>query len=195
LVFDIDKHSEVLYDNLEFDFAGEYQQFNIVTILQSIEVLRKIIKIDENSVINGLKNVVRNTGIMGRWQILRENPKIICDVGHNHDGISQIVKQLKNTKYNNLHFVFGVVKDKDVSSILRLLPENALYYFTKASIERALDENSLYNETLNYNLNGNKYSTVQKAIEAAVSNAKENDLIFIGGSTFVVAEALEFLLV
>jgi dihydrofolate synthase/folylpolyglutamate synthase len=127
---------------------------------------------------------------MGRWQIIGNNPLIICDTGHNEDGIKMVVSQLKNTAYKTLHFVFGVVADKDQDAILRLLPTDAVYYFTRADIPRAMNEKELAKKAAGFSLKGGSYSTVSEAYSAAKLNAGKNDLIFIGGSTFVVAEIL-----
>jgi dihydrofolate synthase/folylpolyglutamate synthase len=135
---------------------------------------------------------VKNTGIKGRWQKLSSKPLVIADAGHNFDGILQVVQQLKSMKYNNLHFIFGTVADKDTSKILRLLPDNAVYYFTKAKIPRALPADELKAIATNIGLNGNNFQNVESALNYAIENAKNDDLIFIGGSTFIVAEAIEF---
>lgn len=192
LVFNIAKHGINFCKNLTFDLGGFYQQQNIITILQALEILSNFFKISTENIFNGLAKVTSNTGLMGRWQTISQKPHIICDVGHNQDGISQIVNQIKQTKYNKLHFIYGVVNDKDITNILKLLPTDAKYYFTKASVERALDENTLYNEAISNGLNGKKFSTVKSAIESAINDYKENDLIFISGSTFVVADAFAF---
>jgi len=134
--------------------------------------------------------VVLNTGLMGRWQILSNHPLTICDTGHNFEGISYVIEQIRNTPHKNLHFVFGVVEDKNIDKILEILPKDATYYFTQASIPRALNHEILKQKAKKANLNGDSYPTVQLAIENAKKNAEVNDLIFIGGSTFVVADAL-----
>ena len=190
LVFSVEKHGEILYNSLVFGLSGEYQQFNIVTILQSLELLKKNLEISEENIRSGLKNVVKNTGIMGRWQTLSENPKIICDAGHNYDGISNVVSQIKHLSYKKLHFVFGAVNDKDLSKILRILPPNAEYYFTKAQIPRSLNEKELNKQAQNYGLKGETFSTVEDALTSAINETEQNELIFIGGSTFIVAEAI-----
>jgi len=175
----------------DIGLKGIYQQKNLATVLSSVDILRERgFIIDEISLKDGLKNVVPLTGIQGRWQQMGENPKIICDTGHNEGGIRQIIAQLRNEKYDQLHLVFGMVNDKDVDSVLSLLPVDAVYYFTKASIERALNENILMGKAASYGLKGSSYSTVQEAYATARRNAGKNDLIFVGGSTFVVAEVV-----
>ncbi|MDD2244680.1 MAG: folylpolyglutamate synthase/dihydrofolate synthase family protein [Dysgonamonadaceae bacterium] len=176
---------------LKDELGGLAQEKNAKTVLTSIVELRKSgFYIPEDAVYNGFAHVVELTGLMGRWQVLQENPKIICDTGHNAHGIRYIAEQLKSESYDKLHIVFGMVNDKDINSVLALMPKGASYYFTKASIERALDENILADEALRYDLHGTRYSTVESAIESAKEKAGENDMIFIGGSSFIVAEAL-----
>ena len=127
---------------------------------------------------------------MGRWQSLSKHPLIICDIGHNEDGIKQITQQIAKLDYNKLHFVFGVVKDKNIDIILSLLPKKAQYYFCQANIDRAMDTKELTKKAKKSNLNGTSHTSVKKAFEAAKKNATKDDLIFVGGSTFVVAEVL-----
>ena len=192
LVLNINKHQKQVYKNLIFELGGEYQKENIITILQAIDILRNITQINDNSIYWGLKNVVKNTGIMGRWQTLSKNPLVICDAGHNIDGISMVIRQLNSLNFDNLHIILGTVNDKDLSKILKVLPINAQYYFTKANISRALNEQSLQNSASNFDLTGKSFKNVSTAIENALKNYKKSDLIFIGGSTFIVAEAIEF---
>lgn len=127
---------------------------------------------------------------MGRWQRLSEKPLIIADTGHNEDGILQVVENLKSLDYSNLHVVFGAVNDKDITKILGLLPKKASYYFVKANVPRALDENDLLAQAQKMKLNGKPYPTVEKGLAAAKKAYKKGDLIFVGGSTFVVGDAL-----
>ncbi len=128
---------------------------------------------------------------MGRWQIIGNNPLIVCDTGHNEDGIKMIVSQIKNTAYQNLHIVFGMVADKDIEHVLQLLPREATYYFTRAALPRALDEKILAEQANLIGLHGRSYSSVKEAFTAARMNADRNDLVFVGGSNFVVAEILQ----
>ncbi|MBN2869240.1 MAG: bifunctional folylpolyglutamate synthase/dihydrofolate synthase, partial [Flavobacteriaceae bacterium] len=137
---------------------------------------------------NGLLNTVKNTGLKGRWQILQTNPKIICDTAHNKEGLSITMSQLQQEKFSNLHVVFGVVNDKDLSQIWSILPKNATYYFCKPDVLRGLDQNILKAQFLNHGFVGESYLSVNEAIEKAKVNAKSTDVIYIGGSTFVVAE-------
>ena len=174
------------------DLIGDYQQTNIVTVLMTIQCLRlhTNIEIASENILPSLKHAARTTGLRGRWQVLRQEPLVVCDVGHNVDGFSWIIRQLGCCVYEKLHIVVGFVNDKDVSGMLGFLPPNAVYYFTKASIPRALDENELARQAGECGLSGTPYPLTDMAIEAALRNADATDMIFIGGSTFVVAEAL-----
>ena len=173
------------------DLAGRYQEKNLTTTLEAIKHLKNLnIDISETSIQKGLENIIANTNFAGRWQQLSSNPLIICDTGHNEEGILNIINQLKNTEYNHLHFILGMVNDKNIEKVLSLLPQEATYYFTRASIPRALDQENLKSLANNYNLKGSTYKSVAIALENAKLNYNKGDLIFIGGSTFVVAEVV-----
>ena len=174
--------------NYSTDLKGEYQKENLNTALQAMKILN--LNINDDIISKGLNNVVKNTGLNGRWQTIAKKPLTICDTGHNEDGIKNNIKQLKKLKFNKLHFVFGTVNDKDLRKILRLLPVNAQYYFCSANIERSLNSEKLLEESKNFKLLGERYESVIEAYHSAQSNAKMDDLIFIGGSTFIVAEVL-----
>ena len=177
--------------NYEIGLKGNYQKENLKTVRKSIELLQNLFwKINETHVVNGLKNVIRNTNLMGRWQVLSENPTVICDVAHNEDGVKQIVKQLLEFKNSELHIVWGMSKDKNIFEILSLLPKNAKYYWCSANNSRSMDANELKESAVKMGLNGNAYSTVIQAFENAKTNASEKALVFVGGSVFVVAEIL-----
>jgi len=169
---------------------GFAQEKNTATVLCAIDILKDIINVPPQAIVQGFKNVIENTSLMGRWQIVGRHPKIVLDVGHNVGGIEYIVRQLQSEKYERLHIVFGMVKDKDISAVLALLPKNAIYYFTQANIPRALDANLLAEQAGKFGLQGKIFSTVSEAFSAAKQNATKKDFIFVGGSTFVVAEAL-----
>tara|TARA_R110002049_G_scaffold120471_1_gene274881 strand:- start:85 stop:1305 length:1221 start_codon:yes stop_codon:yes gene_type:complete len=175
----------------EFELKGSYQKANLLTILKSCEVLSNYIKLDENSIKTGLKRVTTNTGLRGRWETLSTTPLTICDTGHNEEGIKSIVNQLSTIPHRQLRFIITVVNDKDISKILALLPKEAIYYISEAKIPRALKKEILLAEMSKHNLNGKCYNSVKAAIEAAQKTANTDDLIFIGGSTFTVAEAIE----
>ena len=179
------------YPNLKGELKGPAQDKNSRTVLTSIEVLNEIgFKIPKEAVYKGFENVISLTGLMGRWQSLEFNPNIICDIAHNSHGISYVIELLLAEEYNNLHIVFGMANDKDIDSVLKVMPHNATYYFTKASVERALNENILQEMASKYNLKGESFSTVAEALIVAKRNADKEDLIFIGGSSFVVADVL-----
>ncbi len=176
------------------DLDGDYQQKNIVTVLVSLQYLRLHagVRIVSGNTLPSLEHAARTTGLRGRWQILKESPLVVCDTGHNVDGLTWVVRQINRCAYEKLHMVIGFVNDKDVSGMLQLLPGNATYYFTKASIPRALDEQSLMKFAGGYGLSGTCYPGVNEAIDAALRNAGPGDMVFIGGSTFIVAETLRF---
>lgn len=171
------------------DLKGIYQKENISTVRTAVQVLQKLNwNISKLHIENGFKSVIKNTGLKGRWQILQQNPTVICDTGHNEDGVKQIIKQLHEIPKNKLHIVWGMANDKDVAKILGLLPNNAQYYWCAPQNPRALKTDTLLEAGAQLGLDGGIYASINKAIEAAKKTAQINDLIFIGGSTFVVAE-------
>jgi dihydrofolate synthase/folylpolyglutamate synthase len=180
-------------DIIEVDFSltGLCQQKNIVTILAAVEQLRSIgYKISIFQLMIGLETVQDSTGLMGRWQKIACEPDVIVDTGHNAHGIRLVAEQLKNAAYDSIHIVWGMANDKHPEQVLPLLPKSAKYYFTRANVERALSEEALSEEASKCGLRGKTYKTVALAVDAAKKNAGQNDLIFIGGSNFVVAEVL-----
>jgi len=190
-IFTIRKDGVVVYENLGLDLLGRYQSKNICTVLAAVEQLREQgWKISDSALRTGLGKVVANTGLQGRWQTIGANPRVICDTGHNEGGIREVVAQIKQTPYKMLHFVIGMVNDKDIAGVLSLLPKDAIYYFTKAAIPRALDQKQLMKIATFFKLQGNTYPSVALALAAARQNADPDDMIFIGGSTFIVAEAI-----
>ncbi len=175
----------------KLDISGLYQIKNLQGVLSCLEILKKKgFIIEDDAILKALQNVKKLTGLMGRWQTLSENPLIIADTGHNEDGIKEVLKNLERYTYKKLHIVFGVVNDKDVTSILNLLPKTATYYFCKANIPRALPEKELFDLAKQHDLKGKKFPTVSEALTEAKKQAKPTDLIFVGGSTFTVADAL-----
>ncbi|MDP3359015.1 MAG: folylpolyglutamate synthase/dihydrofolate synthase family protein [Lutibacter sp.] len=173
------------------DLKGSYQIHNIKTVLQTIEVLKsKGFVISEKNIKNGLLKVVKNTGLLGRWQVLNDKPKVICDTAHNAEGLRYVLKQLQEETFEQLHIVLGVVNDKDLKLVLPLFPKNATYYFCKPNIPRGLDEVEFQQQCAKFQLVGKAYNSVQSAYETALELAKNNDLIYVGGSTFVVAEVV-----
>ncbi|GHV19891.1 folylpolyglutamate synthase [Bacteroidia bacterium] len=180
------------YGSVSGELGGFAQEKNAATVFCSIDELKKAgYRIPDKAVKSGFENVITNTGLLGRWQIIQTDPKIVFDTGHNEAGIEYVIKQLKSETYEYLHIVIGMVNDKDVNTILKLLPQKAIYYFTQASIPRALDHKHLKDKAGEYGLKGNNYPTVSEAFQAAKSVAGKTDLIFVGGSTFIVADAFK----
>ncbi len=183
--------SDYLGNVFDTDLKGDYQKENVKTVLQTISVLQERgWDICEQDVRNGLSKVVNNTGLLGRWQILQDSPKVICDTAHNEDGLQLVMEQLSSESYDKLHIVLGVVNDKDLKGILPLFPIHATYYFAKPEIVRGLDEEILKKEALKFNLKGESYTSVKSAYKTALQLASEDDLVYVGGSTFVVAEII-----
>lgn len=173
------------------DLQGSYQIKNVMGVLNTIEILKEKGFLIEDEMINkALAQVQKITGLQGRWQIIQNKPLVIADTGHNQDGIREVLENLKRYDYKKLHFVLGVVNDKDISSILKLLPKDATYYFCKASIPRALNEKELSIQAKKEGLSGKTFETVSEALDAAKKQAKATDLVFVGGSTFTVADIL-----
>lgn len=184
-------YQTTLYGELTGELGGLCQEKNTNTILTAIEILKKAgYSLTEKDIRYGFAHVCQLTGLMGRWQKLHEHPLLICDTGHNVGGISYIVEQLKQQTFEHLHIVMGMVNDKDVSGVLAMMPHNATYYFTKASVKRALNEKELQNLAQKYGLTGDCFPHVADATSAALKNAPPNDLIFVGGSSFIVADLL-----
>jgi dihydrofolate synthase/folylpolyglutamate synthase len=182
--------SDLISEVFPSDLIGDYQFQNKKTVQETIAVLnsQNEFKISDESLKSGLLKVVKNTGLQGRWQQLGENPKIICDTAHNKHGLAVVMNQIKKETFENLHIVLGVVNDKDLDSILPLFPKKAHYYFCRPDSSRGLDTEILKEAAKKYDLIGEKYDSVEKAFAAAKENASQNDFIYIGGSTFVVAE-------
>ncbi len=181
-----DKHFPY-YDS---DLKGNYQEKNIRTVLTAISILQKYFTIPKQAIVDGLKHVVHNTGLQGRWQTLHKHPLVICDTGHNVDGLRYVVEQIKEQTYDKLHIVLGFVKDKDLKDVLPLFPVEAQYYFVCPNIERGLNAEELKQKAEKFGLKGEKFNSVAEGYEKALETANENDMVFVGGSTFVVAEVL-----
>ena len=180
------------YPLLKGQLGGYCQVKNTQTILTAVRILQENgYHIEKEHVYQGFAEVCLLTGLMGRWQILQEQPKMICDTGHNKAGIEYIVKQLSAQEYRQLRIVLGMVNDKDISGVLAMLPKEATYYFTKASVSRALSEEKVKELAQQAGLQGNTYPNVEEAVQAACSEAHPDDLIFVGGSTFIVADLLK----
>ncbi|WP_291107880.1 bifunctional folylpolyglutamate synthase/dihydrofolate synthase [Flavobacterium sp. UBA6195] len=176
---------EVTY---ECALLGDYQVHNKKIVLQVIKLLQSQFKIEENHIKLGLKNVIQNTGLLGRWQILKQKPFTVCDTAHNSHGLKIVLNQIQKHSFETLHVVLGVVNDKDLDSILPLFPKNAKYYFCKPNVPRGLGAEILKQKASDFSLFGEVFNSVSEAYGEAVNSAKDSDFIYIGGSTFVVAE-------
>lgn len=182
------------YGEIHGELIGDYQINNTTTILTALRVLKENgYTIPDDAVRKGFTDVTRLTGLMGRWQKISDTPLTICDAGHNVGGISYITRQLSRQNYDTLRIIFGMVNDKDIESVLKLMPKNATYYFTMASVKRALDSRELADKAAKHGLKGECYPTVAEALASARKDASPNDFIFIGGSCFIVADLLKTL--
>ncbi|MFN0290072.1 bifunctional folylpolyglutamate synthase/dihydrofolate synthase [Pedobacter helvus] len=191
LKLDIVQQNTPLLETLHLDLTGTYQLKNIVTVIEAVQELRKKgYHIADEAIYQALKNVKKLTGLQGRWQTLAKKPLVICDTGHNKAGITEVVQNINQTAHEKLHLVIGMVKDKDISAVLALLPKDATYYFCQPQLERALPAKELAEQATSHQLKGKTFNSVAEALAAAKTNASSNDLIFVGGSTFVVAEIL-----
>tara|TARA_R110002012_G_scaffold321992_1_gene553240 strand:- start:1921 stop:3132 length:1212 start_codon:yes stop_codon:yes gene_type:complete len=171
------------------DLLGEYQQRNINGVVATIHQLKHFNVTDE-AISEGFKKVVENTGLLGRWQVLQENPLVVCDTAHNKEGLQLVLQQLKKQSYDQLHIVLGFVKDKDVRSVLSLFPKDAKYYFVRPSIPRGMDAIQLGELAQEQGLRGKVFKSVEKGLKNALKHAGDKDMIYVGGSTFVVAEVV-----
>ena len=176
---------EVTY---EYALLGDYQMHNKKTVLQTIELLQSQFNIEEKHIKLGLKNVIQNAGLLGRWQILKQKPFTVCDTAHNSHGLKIVLNQIQKHQFETLHVVLGVVNDKDLDSILPLFPKNANYYFCKPNVPRGLEPQILQKKAAEYGLYGEVFNSVSEAYDEAINSAKDSDFIYVGGSTFVVAE-------
>jgi len=191
LTFDVFYKGKLYLENIDSPLAGSYQPHNILTVIQTAQILETVgWETGIENIRIGIENVILNTGFAGRWQMLQRSPLTICDIGHNVDGIKEVIKQLNVTPHNKLHIVFGVVSDKDITGMLELLPKEATYYFCNANLPRAMNAELLADKARKIGLKGEVWLSVIEAKEAALKAAEKDDLVFIGGSAFVVAEAL-----
>lgn len=196
VIYDVFENGKLKFENLELNHHGEFQQKNIVTVLQTIEIVKPMIKelkdekFAEASIRKGLSNLKQLSNFMGRWEFISQSPKILCDSAHNEDGIKLVLQAISKIPYKNLHFIFGTVSDKSPVNVLSLLPKQAKFYFAKADIPRGLDAVSLTQTASQFGLKGKPYISVRRALAAAKLSANPDDLIFVGGSIFVVAEVI-----
>jgi len=192
------KESEIYFaDKLSWlpkyntDLKGKYQKYNVDTAIAAVKVLQlQGENVTDIHIANGLSNVVHNTGLLGRWQQLLDQPLVICDTAHNKEGLEVVMEQVAEQRYDKLHVVIGMVNDKNIEGALSLFPKDAKYYFCKADIPRALDAIELSEIAKNIGLEGEVCTSVRDAYAAALESATINDFIYIGGSTFVVAEVV-----
>lgn len=180
--------SELIAEDYPCGLLGDYQFHNKKAVVQVIKLVQKHFSVTQKHLEDGLLNVVHNTGLLGRWQQLCPSPKVICDTAHNSHGLKIVLNQIQKENFDKLYFVLGVVNDKDLDSILPLFPKNATYFFAKPNVPRGLDSAILQRKASEYGLIGKVYNSVSEAYENALDNADANDFIYIGGSTFVVAE-------
>lgn len=187
--FKVLKNGVVICEKLECPLLGNYQKSNIQSVLQCVEILNNNgFEISKSNIENGIKKVKKNTKIIGRYDIMQQNPLVVCDSAHNEDGIKAVIQQIQTLKCEKIHIVWGNVNDKDISKMMKLLPRQAAYYFCTPNIPRGLPINNLIEIARLYSLQGKTYKSVKLAVTAALNEASKNDVIFIGGSTFVVAE-------
>lgn len=185
------KYNSIDYGIFNGELSGDYQQKNTNTLLATLrELSKKGYKITAKNVQQGFANVCSLTGFMGRWQKISDTPRVVCDAGHNIGGIKYIVEQLSRQECDTLRIVFGMVSDKDIATVLSMMPRNAVYYFTQASIKRAMPAEELRTKALAHGLKGNSYPCVAHALQAAKQEAGKKDFIFVGGSCFIVADLL-----
>ena len=180
--------SDLIHEEYPCGLLGDYQMHNKKTVVQTVAVLENHFIISEENLKNGLLNVVANTGLLGRWQQIHSCPKVICDTAHNSHGLKIVLNQIQKENFEHLYFVLGVVNDKDLDDILPLFPKNARYFFCKPNVPRGLDEKILQKKAAEFDLKGEVCNSVSMAYEAALAVSSEKDFIYIGGSTFVVAE-------
>ena len=188
--YDIWKNNNLYLEACGIPLMGNYQKKNLTTVICAADLLRDKFNLSDDDIRDGIANVIRNTHLMGRWQILGQDPLTIADTGHNVDGIREVVSQLAEMTYNKLHFVIGMVNDKDIDHVLQLLPHNCEYYFCKADIPRGLDAKILAEKAFELGLRGKIYNSVRDAYMSALNDASFDDIVFIGGSNFIVAEVV-----
>jgi len=194
-VFNVRRNDDVYYTNLRCGLLGHYQRKNVVTVLAAIETANRLpdelqIRIEEKNIYAGLKNVIINTGLAGRWQVIRNNPRVICDTAHNTDGIRVVLQQVNETAYKQLYLIMGFVNDKDVQGIMKYLPLKAFYCFVRLSVPRTMDENELFLTAARYGLRGKAFTGIKEAWDTVMLKAGKEDLVMITGSNFLVADFL-----
>jgi dihydrofolate synthase/folylpolyglutamate synthase len=193
-VFNVKKNGEIHFPNLKCALLGHYQRKNTVTVLAALEELVQTgIRITERHIYAGIRNVIINTGLAGRWQIIQNDPIVVCDTAHNTDGIKSVLQQVAETPHRHLHLILGFVNDKDIREILSYMPSKASYYFSRLSVPRSMDEKELAETARQCGLTGMSYSKVEDAFNAAKGTTDKDDLVVITGSNFLVADILRYL--
>jgi dihydrofolate synthase/folylpolyglutamate synthase len=187
-MLDVYKDTEIMLRDVSFPLRGYYQNRNIPGVMKAIEVLQKFFPVTPEQIKKGLEDVVSKTKLKGRWQILNTSPYVVCDTGHNYSGIREVFQQIASSRFNRLFVVWGVVKDKDITQVLQVLPKEAYYYFCQAKIPRAMEAAELQRQAANFGLSGEVIADVNEAKRIAVARASAGDFVFIGGSSYVVAE-------
>ncbi len=186
------KGNALLYENIKLDLEGSFQKKNLTTVLMAVDILTRHLKnIKKTTIEAGLSSVKRQTRLQGRWQKIGNNPLIITDIGHNRAAFTEIMCNIETITYHNLHMVLGFVADKNIEDIFSILPKDAIYYFSKPNIPRGLDASELAAKAKESGIKGNTYSSAKNALQEAKKNALKNDFIFVGGSTFLVADILQ----
>ncbi len=180
---------DLIVDEFETDLKGSYQQRNVISAVATLRHIPSL-ELKNEAIRKGLLNVVGNTGLLGRWQILQQKPKVICDTAHNVEGLELVMSQLRSESYARLHLVLGFVSDKEIESILKLFPKEGQYYFSSPKIARGLDGEILIQKARNLGLKGELFTSVVEAYDKALENATPKDVVYVGGSTFVVAEII-----
>jgi dihydrofolate synthase/folylpolyglutamate synthase len=194
-VFNVKKDGDIYYTNLKCGLLGHYQRKNTVTVLAAIDCLRGMQEIlprplRQKDIYSGIKKVIQNTGLSGRWQVIQHNPDVICDTAHNADGIKSVMQQVSEMPYKQLHLVIGFVNDKDVRQIMKFMPSRATFYFVRLSVPRTMNEMELASLANRYGLKGQAFGGIREATEACMKKAGMNDLVIITGSNFLVADFL-----
>jgi dihydrofolate synthase/folylpolyglutamate synthase len=194
-IFQVKTTHGTKYINLKCGLLGHYQRKNVLTVLETVHRLRNAgWQIPEKSVYAGIRKVIMNTGLAGRWQIIQNKPLVVCDTAHNADGLKLVLRQIAETPFSKLHMIIGFVSDKDVHEILKLMPHKAEYYFTRLSVPRTMDENVVADLAVHYGINGKTFGNVRESYLAARERAEDGDLIVITGSNFLVGDFLEMTL-
>jgi dihydrofolate synthase/folylpolyglutamate synthase len=190
-LFNVKSHDEIIFANLKCGLLGHYQRKNAVTVLASVEHLKNAgLQITDKDIYSGIRKVITNTGLSGRWQLILHKPTVVCDTAHNADGIKMVLQQVSETPYKNLHLIIGFVNDKDIHDILKYMPLQACFYFTRLSVPRTMDESELAALAQHYGYKGKAFASVRDAFTAAIEKAEMNDLVVITGSNFLVGDFL-----